>query len=138
MFQGLLGYYPHMAKEVSCIPVTSLFLSRSGTQTTVLDILKEKHPQARPAVPEAITDPPNDDSVQPHPIIFEQITAIVPSKQLLSDLKVQPDLRVWMPIMHGDVFAYPFKTPSALDARLHRCAPQLPDPPPSLPSDCTW
>ena len=62
-FLGPQGYYLHTAKEGS-----SDFLD--GTQQkTVLDILKEKHPQARGS------NHSPTHSVQPHPIIYEQITA---------------------------------------------------------------
>ena len=47
----------------------------------VLDVLREKHPQARPVTQEALIANPSVDSTDPsvpalpHPIIFEQITA---------------------------------------------------------------
>ena len=45
----------------------------NGTATTVRDILKLKHPEAKPVTPSAF-DPSVPPPVEPHPVIFDHIT----------------------------------------------------------------
>ncbi len=144
MFKGLLGT-PH--GKGSVLHSSDLLACQELRRLSVLDILKEKHPQARSAVPEAITDPLNDDSVQPHPIIFEQITA-----NTIRQSSCSPILRCGRTFGSG--------APASVGRRLCLACPLLPiyaaltcanckafvllhhsyptDPPPSLPSDYTW
>ncbi len=112
---------------------------------TVLDVLREKHPQARPATQEAlIPNPPLDPvSASPHhTIIFEQITAKTIKDAALhtKGSAGRPGLTSMEKTVHllQDRLSrsVPLPRPDGPTSLLFRGRPKPPGPPPRLPADC--